>query len=141
MELWISIALVSLISTVALAQDDVFDPTSRDYTYKCESMAKKAREGEQCPLFEMCCNTFAGDRMNGDKCQLPDPKNGCEYNEQTGETIMLCKAYNCTEMVTTTTTTTTPRPIRIETKGSSSKTDLSANFLPPFSYLAANCSL
>ncbi|VDD97466.1 unnamed protein product [Enterobius vermicularis] len=82
MELLITFVLLTLFCTVS-PEDYIFDPTSRDYTYKCEVMARKAREGEQCALFEICCGSFAGDRINGDKCQLPDPKNGCNFDEQT----------------------------------------------------------
>ena len=53
MELLITFVLLTLFCTVS-PEDYIFDPTSRDYTYKCEVMARKAREGEQCAVGIYC---------------------------------------------------------------------------------------
>jgi hypothetical protein len=84
-----------------------WDPYARDFTERCMRMAKYSGE-KACDVFKECCSEgLVLNKLNGDKCQDVDITNGCTLNLQSdGIQWSQCKAFNCTELVTTTTTTT-----------------------------------
>lgn len=106
----LSLALVAVVSsskrsadgTVVSMAEDVFDPTIRDWSEKCNDLAKFSGEN-YCTVFEYCCSH---DPLNGDKCQNADKI--CVYNSDEAKLESYkCILSNCTEMVTTTAAPTT----------------------------------
>uniref|UniRef100_A0A1I7RT46 DB domain-containing protein n=1 Tax=Bursaphelenchus xylophilus TaxID=6326 RepID=A0A1I7RT46_BURXY len=98
----------------------IYSSTARDFTGRCMKLAQYSGE-KACDVFELCCSTDnVLSKLNGDKCQFADPTNGCSL-DISGNKIQWsqCRAYNCTEEITTTTTTTqSPRysnssPVRV----------------------------
>ncbi|CAI2353778.1 unnamed protein product [Caenorhabditis sp. 36 PRJEB53466] len=93
----------------AQTDDDVWDPTVRDQTEFCGTMAQYAPDGEiYCKQFSTCCDRQF-DPNNGDKCQVKESE--CSPTDDGRSGLGVCKLSNCTELVTTTTTTTTPAPL------------------------------
>jgi hypothetical protein len=99
--------------------DDVYDPTSRDFTAKCNEIAEYAGPNA-CKAFMRCCSEdFTLNRLNGDRCQVADTHNACTLKlDSSGIQYSVCKAHNCTAEVTTT-TTTTRRPLPVYSSSSS----------------------
>lgn len=59
-----------------------YDPHSRDFTERCMRLAQFAGE-KACDAFNACCSEdVVLNRLNGDRCQDPDPTNGCTLNLQ-----------------------------------------------------------
>jgi hypothetical protein len=98
--------------------DDAYDPTSRDFTAKCNEIAEYSGPNA-CKAFMKCCSEdFALNRLNGDRCQVPDTHNACTLKlDSSGIQYSVCKAHNCTAEVTTT-TTTTRRPLPVYSSSS-----------------------
>ncbi|VDM98508.1 unnamed protein product [Thelazia callipaeda] len=70
--------LVSLSFTFTVtASQHFYDPTTRDYAEACSEMAEFAGDSF-CRVFEICCRDRANNKLNGDRCQLTDPTNGCQ---------------------------------------------------------------
>ncbi|KAI1705482.1 hypothetical protein DdX_13620 [Ditylenchus destructor] len=90
----------------------VYDPASRDFTARCLRLAQYSGP-KACEIFNACCSEEnVLNKLNGDRCQRGDPANGCTPNFQgDGVQWSQCKAYNCTQEITTTTTTTVASPL------------------------------
>lgn len=100
-----AIFLFSFLALTALAQDDGeynddfveqqqvaqrrqfqrsggYDPHSRDFTERCMRLAQFSAE-KACDVFNVCCSEdMVLNKLNGDRCQDPDPTNGCTLNLQ-----------------------------------------------------------
>uniref|UniRef100_A0A914Y0M1 Chitin-binding type-2 domain-containing protein n=1 Tax=Panagrolaimus superbus TaxID=310955 RepID=A0A914Y0M1_9BILA len=57
--------------------DDPYNPTSRDFTARCNDIAEYAGPNA-CKAFMKCCSEdFSLNRLNGDRCQVADSNNAC----------------------------------------------------------------
>uniref|UniRef100_A0A914W378 Uncharacterized protein n=1 Tax=Plectus sambesii TaxID=2011161 RepID=A0A914W378_9BILA len=101
-----SLAARSLVVLLFIAAVDAqWDPTSRDFTAVCMKMANMGKD--YCESFNFCCSEDNKlNKLNGDRCQTPDPINVCEGDGVGGVLRAHCRAHNCTAEITTTTTTT-----------------------------------
>ncbi|CAG9532481.1 unnamed protein product [Cercopithifilaria johnstoni] len=99
------LSLLLLIVAIT-SSHQYYDPTTRDYVETCDEMAQLAGDNF-CRVFDICCRDRAKNKLNGDRCQLTDPTNGCQLTPEGNVKFLRCRAYNCTPEVTTTTTTTT----------------------------------
>uniref|UniRef100_A0A0R3RFH3 Secreted protein n=1 Tax=Elaeophora elaphi TaxID=1147741 RepID=A0A0R3RFH3_9BILA len=95
-----------IIAAITTTSHQYYDPTMRDYVEACDEMAQLAGDNF-CRVFDICCRDRAKNKLNGDRCQLTDPTNGCQLTPEGNVEFLRCRAYNCTPEVTTTTTTTT----------------------------------
>jgi hypothetical protein len=98
--------------------DDPYNPTSRDFTARCNDIAEYAGPNA-CKAFMKCCSEdFSLNKLNGDRCQVPDSNNACTLKvDSSGIQYSQCKAHNCTAEITTT-TTTTRRPLAVHSSSS-----------------------
>uniref|UniRef100_A0A8R1E341 Uncharacterized protein n=1 Tax=Caenorhabditis japonica TaxID=281687 RepID=A0A8R1E341_CAEJA len=102
-------AVIALFAVSAFAQTDDWDPTVRDKTDFCGTMAQYAPNGDiYCSQFITCCDSQF-DPNNGDKCQQKESE--CSATDDGRSGLGVCKFSNCTELITTTTTTTTQAPV------------------------------
>ncbi|KAI6222858.1 hypothetical protein M3Y99_01490300 [Aphelenchoides fujianensis] len=86
---------------------NVYNPSARDFTERCMRMAQYSGP-RSCDVFNLCCSEDnVLNKLNGDKCQVADPTNGCNL-DTSGNQVQWsqCRGFNCTDEVTTTTTTT-----------------------------------
>jgi len=104
-EMWRVAAAFGLLSSfifISSSLADNFDPRSRDFTAACRKTAEIA-PAAFCKLFDNCCSPDNKlDPLNGDRCQQPDPANGCRMDNDR-ISFAQCKASNCTVAMTTTT--------------------------------------
>ncbi|VBB25759.1 unnamed protein product [Acanthocheilonema viteae] len=115
-----TVPLGLLLFILAIASShQYYDPTMRDYVETCDEMAQLAGDNF-CRVFDICCRDRAKNKLNGDRCQLTDPTNGCQLTSEGNVEFLRCRAYNCTPEVTTTTTTTTTTARALFLKDSSS---------------------
>uniref|UniRef100_A0A1I8EDV3 Uncharacterized protein n=1 Tax=Wuchereria bancrofti TaxID=6293 RepID=A0A1I8EDV3_WUCBA len=101
----LSLSLALLVVAIS-ASHQSYDPTMRNYVETCDEMAQLAGDNF-CRVFDICCRDRAKNKLNGDRCQLTDPTNGCQLTAEGNVEFLRCRAYNCTPEVTTTTTTMT----------------------------------
>ncbi|KAI6212976.1 hypothetical protein M3Y94_00094100 [Aphelenchoides besseyi] len=90
---------------------NAYNPSARDFTARCMRMAQFSGS-HSCDAFNLCCSEDnVLNKLNGDKCQIADPTNGCNLNRAGNEVQWSqCRAFNCTDEITTTTTTTQRTP-------------------------------
>ncbi|KAI6190692.1 hypothetical protein M3Y97_00146200 [Aphelenchoides bicaudatus] len=84
-----------------------YNPNARDFTERCMRLAQYSGE-KACETFNICCSEDnVLNKLNGDKCQISDPTNGCNL-DMAGIKIQWsqCRAFNCSDEITTTSTTT-----------------------------------
>ncbi|VDN21233.1 unnamed protein product [Gongylonema pulchrum] len=70
-----------MLSALLIVAQQYYDPTTRDYAETCNEMAEFAGENF-CRVFNICCRDRANNRLNGDRCQLADPTNGCQLTPE-----------------------------------------------------------
>ncbi|VDK75571.1 unnamed protein product [Litomosoides sigmodontis] len=74
----LSLLLLAISSTMS---NQYYDPTARDYVETCDEMAQLAGDNF-CRVFNICCRDRAKNKLNGDRCQLTDPTNGCQLSSE-----------------------------------------------------------
>nr|CDQ03558.1 Bm9073 [Brugia malayi] len=102
----LSLTLALLIVAITASRQS-YDPTMRDYVEICDEMAQLAGDNFCRPnsaysglhyppihlydtyeqviftqVFDICCRDRAKNKLNGDRCQLTDPTNGCQLTPE-----------------------------------------------------------
>ncbi|OZC05818.1 hypothetical protein X798_07208 [Onchocerca flexuosa] len=81
------LSLLLLLTFAITTSHQYYDPTMRDYVETCDEMAQLAGDNF-CRVFDICCRDRAQNKLNGDRCQLTDPTNGCQLTPEKAQREM-----------------------------------------------------